>query len=177
MKKKGKKMAKKKTASKKGKKAKVVAKIKTKKKPAIKASKKASAQKKSKTVASKNTKIKPIEKKISRVSPHVTTKINQWIDSLKPLDNRILVQLEEKAKVTAGGLYIPDLVTDVSGNFRGKVLSVGRGHMNKKGKVKPMDVKVGDTVVFSQFSGSRIEQNGLDFMVLRESEILGIVKG
>lgn len=95
---------------------------------------------------------------------------------LKPLDDRIVVLVNKAEKKTAGGLYIPDTVTDVSGNFQGKVMAIGRGHMNKKGKVKPLDVSVGDSVVFSQFSGSQVDVDGNDIMVIRESDVLGIVK-
>jgi chaperonin GroES len=95
---------------------------------------------------------------------------------LKPLDDRIVVLVEEMAKMTAGGLYIPETVTDVSGNYHGKVMAIGRGHMNKKGKVKPLDVSVGDKVVFSQFSGSQMDVDGNNVMIIRESDVLGIVK-
>ncbi|MBL7546053.1 MAG: co-chaperone GroES [Bdellovibrionaceae bacterium] len=95
---------------------------------------------------------------------------------LTPLDDRIVVLVGETEKVTAGGLYIPDTVTDVSGNYHGKVMAIGRGHMNKKGKVKPLDVSLGDKVVFSQFSGSQIDVEGRNVMIIRESDVLGIVK-
>lgn len=95
---------------------------------------------------------------------------------LKPLDDRIVVLVGANERVTAGGLYIPDTVTDVSGNFEGKVMAIGRGHMNKKGKVRPLDVTVGDKVVFSQFSGSQVDVDGNNIMIIRESDVLGIVK-
>ncbi|NUM57102.1 MAG: co-chaperone GroES [Bdellovibrionaceae bacterium] len=94
---------------------------------------------------------------------------------LTPLDDRILVQIKEEERMTPGGLYIPDTVSDVSGNFKGTVVAVGRGHMNKKGKIKPLDVKPGDVVVFSQFSGSKVDVQGQTVMFLRESDVLGVV--
>lgn len=95
---------------------------------------------------------------------------------LKPLDDRIVVLVGANERVTAGGLFIPDTVTDVSGNFQGKVMAIGRGHMNKKGRVRPLDVSVGDKIVFSQFSGSQIDVDGNNIMIIRESDVLGIVK-
>ena len=101
---------------------------------------------------------------------------NFYKSFLKPLDDRMVVVVGEGEKITPGGLYIPDTVTDVSGNFKGKVMAIGRGHMNKKGKVKPLDVSVGDQVVFSQFSGSKVDIEGGKVMVIRESDVLGILK-
>ena len=95
---------------------------------------------------------------------------------LKPLDDRMVVLVGANERVTPGGLFIPDTVTDVSGNFQGKVMAIGRGHMNKKGRVQPLDVALGDKVVFSQFAGSQIDVDGNNIMIIRESDVLGIVK-
>lgn len=95
---------------------------------------------------------------------------------LKPLDDRIVVIVEEAPTMTPGGLYIPATTTDTAANYQGKVMAIGRGHMNKKGKVKPLDVSLGDTIVFSVFSGSQIDVDGNNIMVVRETDVLGIVK-
>ncbi|MGZ3743039.1 MAG: co-chaperone GroES [Pseudobdellovibrionaceae bacterium] len=94
---------------------------------------------------------------------------------LTPLDDRVMVQILSKEKVTAGGLYIPDTVSNVSGNLEGFVVSVGRGHRNKKGQVRPMDLKVGDKVLFSEYSGSKIKIQDQDLLIIREADILGVV--
>ena len=78
--------------------------------------------------------------------------------------------------MTSGGLFIPATVTDTASNYEGKVVAIGRGHMNKKGKVKPLDVSIGDKVVFSVFSGSQVDLEGSKIMVIRESDVLGIVR-
>lgn len=88
----------------------------------------------------------------------------------------MVVLVGANERVTPGGLFIPDTVTDVSGNFQGKVMAIGRGHMNKKGRVQPLDVALGDKVVFSQFAGSQIDVDGNNIMIIRESDVLGIVK-
>lgn len=92
-----------------------------------------------------------------------------------PLDDRVMVQLAGAQKMTAGGLYIPDTVADVSGNLQGFVVSVGRGHRNRKGQVRPMDLKVGDKVLFSEYVGSKIKIRDQDILILRESDVLGVV--
>ncbi|UOF00912.1 co-chaperone GroES [Bdellovibrio reynosensis] len=92
-----------------------------------------------------------------------------------PLDDRLMVQVSGTEKMTAGGLYIPDTVSDVSGNLEGYVVAVGRGHMNKKGHILAMDVVVGDRVVFSEYAGSKIKIQNEDLIILRESDVLGVV--
>ncbi|WP_374034055.1 co-chaperone GroES [Bdellovibrio bacteriovorus] len=92
-----------------------------------------------------------------------------------PLDDRLMVQVSGSEKMTAGGLYIPDSVADTSGNLQGFVVAVGRGHMNKKGHVRPMDVQVGDKVVFSEYAGSKIKIQNEDLIILREADVMGVV--
>lgn len=92
-----------------------------------------------------------------------------------PLDDRLLVKTSSAEKMTPGGLYIPDTVADTSGNLEGFVVAVGRGHMNKKGHVRPMDVKVGDRVVFAQYAGSKIKIQNEDLVILREADVMGVV--
>lgn len=114
-------------------------------------------------------KVKPatkIEKVVSKID------FSNWVT---PLDDRLLVQMSQSEKMTPGGLYIPETVADVSGNYKGIVVAVGRGHLDKKGKIHPLDVKKGDTIVFSQFSGSKIEYQGETVLFLREADVLGIL--
>ena len=156
-------------------------KITPKKKKAAPVKKKASAKK---TLSAK--KAKPVIK-IAMVKSNAalktlkplsnTAKPLQKIDFknfLTPLDDRLIVQLAERERKTAGGLFIPDTVADVSGNLEGLVVAAGRGHRDKKGRVRPMDVKVGDRVIFPQYSGSKIEIPGADVMILRESDVMGL---
>lgn len=164
-------------------KAKAVKKEKAKvaKKPAVKkpAVKKAVAKK---TTAKKPTAKKAAPAKLAAKKPQAKLAVPKLLGSaellkaLSPLDDRVVVQVEAPEKVTAGGLFIPATVSDVSGNLKGKVVAVGRGHMNKKGHVKPMDVKVGDTVMFSEYAGTKYEFQGVDLLIIRESDVLGIVE-
>ncbi|MEN0057764.1 MAG: co-chaperone GroES [Bdellovibrio sp.] len=92
-----------------------------------------------------------------------------------PLDDRLVVRLSGVEKRTPGGLYIPDTVADVSGNLEGLVVAVGRGHLNKKGHTRPMDVQVGDRVVFSEYAGSKIKIQNEELIILREGDVMGVV--
>ena len=154
----------------------VKAKTKNAGKPAI-ANKIPTAKVVKKVSASKPAQAVLIKAMAGPAAPKKDVKSDNFYKSfLKPLDDRMVVVVGEGEKITSGGLYIPDTVTDVSGNFKGKVMAIGRGHMNKKGKVKPLDVSVGDQVVFSQFSGSKVDIEGGKVMVIRESDVLGILK-
>ncbi len=170
-----KKQTKPKAALKKGAKPVSVAKAKPKAAPKKAANPKAVAKKTTPAKASK-----PVAPKAPARSAAATTadkKSESYFKSyLKPLDDRMVVLVGANERVTSGGLIIPDTVTDVSGNFQGRVMAIGRGHMNKKGRVQTMDVSVGDRVVFSQFSGSQLDVDGNNIMIIRESDVLGIVK-
>jgi chaperonin GroES len=98
-----------------------------------------------------------------------------WENFLTPLDDRLLVEIASGERMTAGGLYIPDTAADLSGNFKGKVVVAGRGHRDDKGRVRPMDVRTGDTVLFSEDAGTRLNLMGQEILLLRESDVLGIV--
>lgn len=137
------------------------------KKPAPKVKAKAPAKK---VVAKKAASAKPVSAKASRPAPK-----GDLSNVLTPLDDRVLVRVSGAERRTAGGLLIPDTVADVSGNLQGRVVAVGRGHRDKKGRVRPMDVKLGDTVVFSEHSGSKLRVLDEDLILVREAEVMGIV--
>lgn len=162
-------------------------------KPAKKVAAKATAKKTAKPAAKKSV-AKPTAKKLtakpatqkasSSKAPAKTPapKIQaakaiktDWPNFVTPLDDRLIVQLESAERKTAGGLYIPD-TSFVRGQFRGNVLVVGRGHRTPKGNLRPMDVKAGDIVVFEEQAGSKMDINGNEVRILRESEILAIVE-
>ena len=109
------------------------------------------------------------------VQPKALPKID-FKKFLMPLADRLIVQLAAKETKTAGGLYIPDTVADTSGNLEGLVLAVGRGHTDKKGRLRPMDVKVGDQVVFPNFTGNKMNLQGVDVIILHEVDIMGLIQ-
>jgi len=92
-----------------------------------------------------------------------------------PLDDRLIVQISGVEKKTPGGLYIPDTVTDTSGNLEGHVVAVGRGRLSKKGHLRPMDVRVGDRIVFSAYAGSKIKIQNEELVILREEDVMGVI--
>lgn len=94
---------------------------------------------------------------------------------LTPLHDRILVRRVEEAETTRGGLIIPDSAKDKP--QEGEVISVGKGKVNEEGKVRPLDVKEGDRILFGKYSGTEIKLDGEDFLIMREEEVLGIVSG
>jgi chaperonin GroES len=92
-----------------------------------------------------------------------------------PLHDRILVRRVEEAGTTRGGLIIPDSAKDKP--QEGTVISVGKGKTNEQGKLFPLAVKEGDSILFGKYSGAEIKLDGEDFLIMKEEEVLGIVKG
>ncbi len=90
-----------------------------------------------------------------------------------PLHDRILVQRLEDNETMRGGIIIPDSAKEKP--QQGKVISVGKGKSNDEGKVFPLDVKAGDTVLFGKYSGTEIKLDSEDFLIMREEEVLGIL--
>jgi chaperonin GroES len=92
----------------------------------------------------------------------------------KPLRDRVFVKFSAEEEKTAGGLYIPDAAKEKP--QRGTVVAVGPGKVTDDGKRQPVDVKVGDTVLFDKYSGSKIRIDDEDYLIIREEDILGIVE-
>ncbi len=93
--------------------------------------------------------------------------------SFKPLGGRVLVEPIEQEEVTAGGIVLPETAKEKP--QQGKVLAAGPGDRNDKGERIAMDVKVGDVVLFAKYSGTEVKIEGKKVLILRESDILGIV--
>ena len=91
---------------------------------------------------------------------------------LRPLADRVLVQVKEEATKTKSGILLPDTAQKKS--QRGVVIAVGSGKLTDDGKRIPLEVKVGDEVLFSKYSGSEIKQDGKDYLLLDERDILGV---
>jgi chaperonin GroES len=93
--------------------------------------------------------------------------------SFKPLGGRVLVEPVEQEEVTAGGIVLPETAKEKP--QQGKVLAAGPGDRNDKGERIALDVKVGDTVLFAKYSGTEVKMDGKKLLILRESDLLGIV--
>ena len=90
----------------------------------------------------------------------------------RPLHDRVLVRRVDQEAKTAGGIIVPDTAQEKP--MQGKVLAVGPGARNHKGEVAPLDVKAGDHILFGKWSGSEIEMDGEELLIMKESDILGV---
>jgi chaperonin GroES len=93
----------------------------------------------------------------------------------RPLQDRIIVKREEEEQKTKGGIIIPDTAKEKP--IRGKVIAVGNGKVLEDGKVRPLDVKAGDVILFTKYGGTEIKIDGEEFLIMREDDILGVVEG
>lgn len=94
--------------------------------------------------------------------------------SVKPLNDRVLVMRIEEAETTAGGIIIPDTAKEKP--QEGKVVAVGPGKLDEKGSRLPTAVKAGDRVLFGKYAGTDIKIDGVEHLIMREDDILGIVE-
>lgn len=92
---------------------------------------------------------------------------------MKPLADRVLIEPAEAETKTQSGLYIPDNAKEKP--MQGKVVAVGPGKKNDKGEVVPMDVKVGDNVLYGKYSGTEVTADGKSYLIVRESDIFAIL--
>ena len=93
--------------------------------------------------------------------------------SLRPLSDRILVERVQEDEKTKGGIIIPDTAKEKPAE--GKVVATGNGRMGEDGKLLPMDVKVGDLVLFSKYGGTEVKIDGIDYLIMRQDDVLGVV--
>ena len=94
--------------------------------------------------------------------------------NLRPLQDRIIVKRVEEETMTAGGLYIPETAKEKP--QQGEVVAVGNGKRGEDGKVFPIDLQVGDKVLFGKYAGSEVKLEGNDFLIMREDDILGVIE-
>jgi chaperonin GroES len=92
---------------------------------------------------------------------------------IKPINDRVLVKRVEKKTKSTGGIIIPDGAKEKP--HEGNVIAVGPGKMGEDGKRNPMDVKAGDRVLFSKFSGTEIKMDGVEHLFLRQDDVLGVL--
>jgi len=94
--------------------------------------------------------------------------------SIRPLHDRVLVRRMEDETVSAGGILIPDNAKEKPS--RGEILAVGNGKHLENGDVRPLEVKVGDKVLFGKYSGNEVKVDGEELLVMREDDIVGIIE-
>ena len=94
---------------------------------------------------------------------------------IRPLHDRILVKRLEEERTSAGGIIIPDTATEKP--IQGKVIAVGKGKILEDGKVRPLDVKVGDKVLFGKYGGTEVKVDGDELLVMREEDVMAVIEG
>ena len=95
---------------------------------------------------------------------------------IRPLQDRVIVKrIEDEAEKTKGGIIIPDTAKEKP--QQGKIIAAGKGKVNDEGKLTPLDVKVGDRILFGKYSGSEIKLDGEEHLIMREEDILGVIEG
>ena len=94
---------------------------------------------------------------------------------IRPLHDRVIVKRLEEERVSAGGIVIPDSAAEKP--VQGKVVVVGKGKILEDGNVRPLDVKVGDKILFGKYSGTEVKVDGDDLVVMREEDVMAIIEG
>jgi len=93
----------------------------------------------------------------------------------RPLHDRVAVRRLEEDQKTAGGIIIPDTATEKP--TQGEIIAVGAGARNEKGELVPLDVKVGDRILFGKWSGTEVKIEGQDLLIMKESDIMAVIEG
>jgi chaperonin GroES len=94
---------------------------------------------------------------------------------IRPLHDRIIVKRLEEERTSAGGIIIPDTATEKP--IQGKVIAVGNGKILEDGKVRSLDVKVGDKVLFGKYGGTEVKVDGEELLVMREEDVMAVIEG
>jgi len=95
--------------------------------------------------------------------------------TFRPLHDRVLVKPLDAKEKSAGGIIIPDTAQEKP--MEGKIVAVGTGYKNDEGKVTPLDVKAGDTVLYGKYAGTEVRIDGQDLLIVKESDILAVIEG
>ena len=94
---------------------------------------------------------------------------------IRPLQDRVIVKRVQEEEKTKGGIIIPDTAKEKP--VEGQILAVGNGKILEDGKVRPLDIKVGDRVLFGKYSGQTVKVKGDELLVMREEDIMGVIEG
>jgi chaperonin GroES len=93
---------------------------------------------------------------------------------IRPLQDRVIVKRVEEEEKTKGGIIIPDTAKEKP--MEGKIIAVGKGKVLEDGKIRPLDVKAGDRVLFAKYGGTEIKIDGEEHLIMREDDILGVIE-
>ncbi|MEQ1801857.1 MAG: co-chaperone GroES [Gammaproteobacteria bacterium] len=94
---------------------------------------------------------------------------------IRPLHDRVIIKRTEEERTSPGGIVIPDSATEKP--IKGKVIAVGKGRILEDGKVRPLDLKAGDKVLFGKYSGTEVKVDGEELLVMKEDDIMAVIEG
>jgi chaperonin GroES len=94
---------------------------------------------------------------------------------IRPLHDRVVIKRLEEERTSPGGIVIPDTATEKP--IKGEVIAVGKGKILESGEVRPLDLKVGDRVLFGKYSGTEVKVDGQDVLVMREDDVMAVLEG
>ena len=94
---------------------------------------------------------------------------------IRPLHDRVMVKRLEEERTSPGGIVIPDTAAEKP--VQGKIIAVGKGKILEDGKVRPLDVKVGDKILFGKYSGTEVKVDGAELVVMREEDVMAVIEG
>jgi chaperonin GroES len=94
---------------------------------------------------------------------------------IRPLHDRVIVKRLEEERTSPGGIVIPDTAAEKP--VQGKVVAVGKGKILEDGKVRPLDIKVGDKILFGKYSGTEVKVDGDELIVMREEDVMAVIEG
>jgi chaperonin GroES len=94
---------------------------------------------------------------------------------IRPLHDRLIVRRMEEERTSAGGIVIPDTATEKP--IRGEVVAIGNGKLLESGELRPLDVKVGDQILFGKYSGTEVKVAGDELLVMREDDVMAVFEG
>jgi|SRR5688572_29968231 chaperonin GroES len=94
---------------------------------------------------------------------------------IRPLHDRVIVKRLDEEKTSAGGIIIPDTAAEKP--IQGKVVAVGKGKILENGEVRPLDVKIGDKILFGKYGGTEVKVDGEDLLVMREEDVMAVIEG
>jgi chaperonin GroES len=95
--------------------------------------------------------------------------------NIRPLHDRVVVRRKEEETTTPGGIVLPGSATEKP--VQGEIVAAGKGKILENGDIRPLDVQVGDTVLFGMYSGTEVKLNGEEVLVMREEDIMGVIEG
>jgi chaperonin GroES len=94
---------------------------------------------------------------------------------IRPLHDRVIVKRLEEERTSAGGIIIPDSATEKP--IQGKIMAVGKGKILENGNVRPLDLKVGDKILFGKYGGTEVKIDGEELLVMREEDVMAVIEG